>query len=118
MNIKVAELEPMPKHQTTPSVVEFAGEMSDLAVGAGLPLFVLSPFALPALALAALAAVALLISPLVCAVLCADTAGGALAAAARSHIPAGRQDHDRDPRRAERHSQARHGVTACASELA
>jgi hypothetical protein len=51
----------MPKHQTTPSGLEFVSEVSDLAVGVGMLIFTLAPFALPVLALAALAAVALLI---------------------------------------------------------
>ena len=54
----------MPRHQTTPSGLEFVSEVSDLAVGTGMPIFTLAPFALPVLALA-LAAVALLIPAVV-----------------------------------------------------
>ena len=55
----------MPRHQATPSGLEFVSEVSDLAVGIGMLIFTLAPFALPVLALAALAAVALLIPAVV-----------------------------------------------------
>jgi hypothetical protein len=55
----------MAKHQTTPSCLEFVSEVSDLAVGLGVLIFTLAPFALPVLVLAALAAGALLIPPVV-----------------------------------------------------
>jgi hypothetical protein len=58
----------MPKHQTTPSGLEFVSEVSDLAVGVGMLIFTLAPFALAVLALA-FAAVALLIPAAVGAVL-------------------------------------------------
>ncbi len=55
----------MPHHRTTPSGLEFVSEVSDLAVGVGMLIFTLAPFALPVLAVAALAGVALLTPVLV-----------------------------------------------------
>ncbi len=66
---------PAPRHlvdqSPKPSGIELVSEMSGLAAGAGMLLFVLAPLALPALALAAVATVVLLIPPIVGAILTA-----------------------------------------------
>ena len=57
--------------QTPASGAELVYEVSDLAAGAGILLFALAPFALPALALAALVAVLLLVPALLAVILVA-----------------------------------------------
>jgi hypothetical protein len=57
-------------HQSQ-SGLELVSELSDLAAGAGILIFALAPFSLPALALTAVAAVALLVPALVGLVLAA-----------------------------------------------
>jgi len=59
------------EQRTPPTVLELAGEVSDLAAGAGILTFALAPLALPLLALTALIAVALLVPMLVGAMLLA-----------------------------------------------
>ena len=60
-----------PRQQRTPSGLELVSEVSDLAAGAGLPTFTLTPLAPPALALTALAAALLFIPALLGATLAA-----------------------------------------------
>lgn len=61
----------MPEQQNAHSGLAIVGEMADLAVGLGMFVMTLFPFALPALALTALVALVLLVPVLVGAVLAA-----------------------------------------------
>lgn len=61
----------MPEQQNAHSGLEIVGEVTDLAVGLGMIVMTLFPFALPALALSALVALVLMVPMLVGAVLVA-----------------------------------------------
>ena len=71
MKVQVEQMRPRPETQTRTSAGDLVSEVSSLATGAGIVLFVLAPFALPALALMAVAALALSIPLLLGAVLAA-----------------------------------------------
>jgi hypothetical protein len=71
MNVQVEQMRAGSETQTRTTAADLGSEVSDLATGAGILLFVLAPFALPALALMAVAALALSVPLLVGAVLAA-----------------------------------------------
>ncbi len=124
MNVQIEQMSPISERQTRPSGAEFVSEVSDLAAGAGIFLFAVAPFALPALALVAvvmaIVAVALIIPLLVAAAVAAPILLMRRWWRSRDRtIAAGRRrDDHRGTRRIERERKARQGVAGHRSELA
>jgi hypothetical protein len=124
MNVQVERTRPISERDTNLSGAELVTEVSDLATGAGILLFVAAPFALPALALMAVVmaavAVAVIILGLVGVVLVAPMLLVRQSRRSRDRsIAAGaRRDDHRSPRHVEHERRARHGVAWRRSELA
>lgn len=110
MSVHSEQTRPISDGQTRPSGVEPISEVSDLAAGAGILVFTLAPFALPALLMMAVVAVALAIPPLVVgAILAAPILLTRRWRRSRDRTTIARRGHDehRAPQQIERERQAR-----------